>query len=67
MHLENTSVELGECEPLELDAPDPEVRREAVVEVVRTGELEPQVAMAVVAASTATTAPSLVSRNGRLG
>jgi hypothetical protein len=67
MHLENASVELVELEPLPLDELDPEGRLDAVGELlVPVGELEPQAAMIVVAASAATTAGSLVCRNGCL-
>jgi DNA-binding response OmpR family regulator len=66
MHLENASVELVALERLPLDALDLEVRLEAVVELVPVGELEPQAAMSVAIASTATTASNLVSRNGCL-
>jgi hypothetical protein len=66
MHLENASVELVELECLPLGALDLEVRLEAVVELVPVGELEPQAAMTVAVASTATTASNLVSRHGCL-
>lgn len=67
MHLENGNAEPVELEPLPLDELDPEGRLDAVAELFATvGELEPQAAMIVVAASAAKAAGSLVCPNGCL-